>query len=150
MIRKLKTLLFTFNGRISKNNFIVTSLILSFISMIIYSANDLSEIMIQYIMKNLLSVNEIVMLYELYGLEIKNNVDYSLALIPFFTFLIFIYFNTILMIKRCHDRGRSGWFCLYMLIPIVGIWPLYELYCLNGVKDKNRYGKNPLYKKSTL
>ena len=24
-------------------------------------------------------------------------------------------------VKRCHDRGRSGWWCLLTLIPFVGL-----------------------------
>lgn len=150
MIRKLKELLLTYNGRIDKNTFMITTMILSFLSYFIYSANDLTDIVVQYIMKNYLSVAQLNMMYDLYGLEIKNNVNYYKAIIPLCTFLIFSYFNTVLIIKRCHDRGRSAWFCLYMIIPIVGLWPLYELFFLNGVKEKNKYGKNPLDKKSTF
>ena len=42
--------------------------------------------------------------------------------------------------KRCHDRNRSGWFQLVMLLPIVGFWPLIEMVFLPGVDDQNRFG----------
>ena len=39
-------------------------------------------------------------------------------------------------VKRCHDRGRSGWFVLIGLIPIVGaIWLLFELGFLPGIEE---------------
>ncbi len=47
-------------------------------------------------------------------------------------------------VKRCHDRGRSGWFLLISLIPAVGlIWLFIELYCLPGSAGDNFYGPAP-------
>jgi uncharacterized membrane protein YhaH (DUF805 family) len=43
-------------------------------------------------------------------------------------------------IKRSHDRDRSGWFSLVLLIPIIGIWPLIELGFLEGSEGTNRFG----------
>ena len=43
--------------------------------------------------------------------------------------------------KRCHDRGRSGWFQLIGLIPIIGgLWLLVELGFLRGEDGANTYG----------
>lgn len=42
--------------------------------------------------------------------------------------------------KRCHDRGRTGWFLLAQLIPVVGpIWVLVELGFLPAKEDGNIY-----------
>jgi len=47
--------------------------------------------------------------------------------------------------KRCHDRDRSGWFQLIMLIPIVGgLWLLIELGFLRGTIGENRFGPDPV------
>ncbi len=47
--------------------------------------------------------------------------------------------------KRCHDRGRSGWFQLILLIPVVGvIWLLVEVGFLRGTMGENRFGPDPL------
>jgi uncharacterized membrane protein YhaH (DUF805 family) len=46
-----------------------------------------------------------------------------------------------IMIKRLHDRNRSGWFMLIALIPIVGpIWLMVECLCLKGNDRRNQYG----------
>jgi uncharacterized membrane protein YhaH (DUF805 family) len=47
--------------------------------------------------------------------------------------------------KRCHDRDRSGWFQLILLIPLVGaVWLLIELGFLRGTVGPNRFGPDPL------
>jgi uncharacterized membrane protein YhaH (DUF805 family) len=43
-------------------------------------------------------------------------------------------------IKRAHDRGRSGWFILLFLVPIVSLWPLIELLFVPGTPGDNAYG----------
>ena len=44
-------------------------------------------------------------------------------------------------VKRCHDRGRSGWFMLANLIPVVGsLWVVVELGFLPANQAGDRYG----------
>jgi uncharacterized membrane protein YhaH (DUF805 family) len=46
-----------------------------------------------------------------------------------------------LVIKRLHDRGKSGFFLFIMFLPVVGaIWLLVELYLLKGDINPNQYG----------
>ena len=48
------------------------------------------------------------------------------------------------MVKRCHDRGRSGALILIGLIPVVGwLWLLIDLFVLEGEERRNRYGRPP-------
>jgi uncharacterized membrane protein YhaH (DUF805 family) len=49
-----------------------------------------------------------------------------------------------LNVKRCHDRGHSGWFVLVALIPFANIWYLIEIGFLKGTTGSNRYGADPL------
>lgn len=50
-----------------------------------------------------------------------------------------------LYVKRCHDRDRSGWFVLILLIPVVGpLWLWIELGLLRGTMGPNRFGPDPL------
>ena len=44
-------------------------------------------------------------------------------------------------IKRFHDRDKSGWWMLLLLVPIIGgLWLLIELGFLAGTPGPNRYG----------
>lgn len=43
--------------------------------------------------------------------------------------------------KRWHDRGKSGWWSLIAVIPLVGaLWMLVELGFLKGDEGPNRFG----------
>ena len=47
--------------------------------------------------------------------------------------------------RRWHDRGRSGWWSLLILLPVIGwIWMFISLCCRDGVRGPNRYGPDPL------
>jgi len=46
-------------------------------------------------------------------------------------------------VRRLHDIGKSGWFLLIALIPLVGpIW-LLVLQCTDSVNGENQWGENP-------
>ena len=47
------------------------------------------------------------------------------------------------VVRRLHDVGKSGWYYLIILIPLIGfIWVLVLL-CTDGVKEENKWGTNP-------
>ena len=46
-------------------------------------------------------------------------------------------------VRRLHDVGKSGWFTLIVLIPIIGAIWLLVLYCTDGVPGPNKWGSNP-------
>lgn len=51
-------------------------------------------------------------------------------------------------VKRAHDRGRSAWFLLVCLIPLVGsIWYIVEIGFLRGTDGPNRFGRDPVQQK---
>ena len=48
-------------------------------------------------------------------------------------------------VKRCHDRDKSGWWCLLLVIPWVGtVWAIVDLGILEGSPGTNRFGPDPL------
>ena len=51
-------------------------------------------------------------------------------------------------VRRWHDRDRSGWLLLIVLIPFIGIiWAVILLiwFANPGDEGYNRYGANPLH-----
>jgi uncharacterized membrane protein YhaH (DUF805 family) len=45
------------------------------------------------------------------------------------------------VVKRWHDRGKSGWWFLIVLLPVIGwVWSLVETGFLPGDPSINRYG----------
>lgn len=55
--------------------------------------------------------------------------------------ILFIWIGLAVAVKRWHDRGKSGWWVLIGLIPIVGpIWVLVECGFLPGTQGVNQYG----------
>lgn len=59
--------------------------------------------------------------------------------------LVMIYPSIMLYAKRWHDRGKSGWWSLIMLIPFIGwIWLIVELGILKGTDGPNQYGPDPV------
>lgn len=45
--------------------------------------------------------------------------------------------------RRLHDIGRTGWWLLIVLIPIVGWIVLLIFYCTDSQENQNKYGSNP-------
>lgn len=73
-------------------------------------------------------------------------IEYTLG--PDYTWPLTIVFcaaGVSLSVKRLHDRDRSGFWLLLLLIPVLGpVWAFIELGFLNGTVGSNRYGDNPL------
>ena len=47
------------------------------------------------------------------------------------------------VIRRLHDVGKSGWYYLIILIPLIGFIWILVLLCTDGVKEENKWGTNP-------
>lgn len=50
-----------------------------------------------------------------------------------------------LTVRRLHDTGKSGWFVLISLVPLVGCILLIVWLVKDGDEDDNQYGSNPKY-----
>jgi len=67
------------------------------------------------------------------------------AIIFFILLIPLFWMSFAIQIKRWHDRDKSGWWCLIVLIPYIGpIWAFIENGCLGGTPGPNRFGNDPL------
>jgi len=46
-------------------------------------------------------------------------------------------------VRRLHDIGKSGWFILIGIIPLVGPITLLVFHCMDSEPGTNAYGPNP-------
>ncbi len=47
------------------------------------------------------------------------------------------------LVRRLHDTGRSAWFVLIGIIPLIGLIMIYFL-CLESQEGSNEYGDYPI------
>jgi uncharacterized membrane protein YhaH (DUF805 family) len=79
------------------------------------------------------------------GYSYSSNLSPVGAILMLIAYIPFIWFSICLSGKRWHDRGKSAWWILIGLIPIVGgIWALVENGFLKGTDGPNQYGPDPL------
>ncbi|AIO42295.1 DUF805 domain-containing protein [Burkholderia sp. AU19243] len=67
-----------------------------------------------------------------------------LALVALIVSLALVLPSLAVTVRRLHDTGRSGWFLLIALIPIVGGILLLVWMCSRGTNGPNRYGADPI------
>lgn len=59
--------------------------------------------------------------------------------------LLFLWPSLAIYAKRWHDRDKSGWWSLILLVPIIGFfWVLIECGFLRGTEGPNRFGPDPV------
>ena len=51
--------------------------------------------------------------------------------------------NLAVLVRRLHDVGKSGWYLLVVLIPIIGFFWLLVLLLTDSNHGENEYGRNP-------
>ena len=61
--------------------------------------------------------------------------------LSFILILIVIFPAMMINIKRSHDRGRTGWFTILLIVPIISLWPLIEFGFLKGSDGSNKFGE---------
>lgn len=68
------------------------------------------------------------------------------AWIPIVNLLLLLFFflpSLGVAVRRLHDTGRSGWWILLGIIPILGGLILLIFYCTDSQVGSNQYGPNP-------
>jgi hypothetical protein len=46
--------------------------------------------------------------------------------------ILFVYLYVVALIRRAHDLGNSGWYCLTLLIPLWNIWSGIHIYLISN------------------
>ena len=59
--------------------------------------------------------------------------------------LVILIFSLPLAVRRLHDIGKSGWFLLLALIPLVGAIILIYFYVQDSQREQNQWGPSPKY-----
>jgi uncharacterized membrane protein YhaH (DUF805 family) len=99
-------------------------------------------------------VVEIVVVLLLGGGAVLATGDYEQAMVMFtgaggivwlILMVVVLWISLAIGVKRWHDRNKSGWWILIILVPIVGpLWFLIECGFLKGTAGPNTYGPDPL------
>ena len=119
-------LLFGFQGRVNRARFWYVHL-----TILLAEAAFLAAILIPALLAN--------------DPEMLANSAVTINLVGALIFIPLFWISMAVMVKRCHDRDRTGWFIFIMLVPLIGpIWLLIELGFLRGTHGPNRYGPDPL------
>jgi len=66
----------------------------------------------------------------------------SSVLVGFYSLALLIP-SLAVLVRRLHDTGKSGWWVLISLIPIIGSIILLVFTCLDSQEGENNYGPNP-------
>lgn len=75
------------------------------------------------------------------GLYIARSTENIVKLVFIVPVIFLVTFQYSLLARRLHDLGKSGWWSLVNLIPVINIAFLAYLVFAKGENGKNRYGK---------
>ena len=67
----------------------------------------------------------------------------ALAILGFIASLVLFIPSLAVEVRRLHDIGKSGWYVLIRLVPLVGIVLLLIWLCSEGDPDNNQFGPSP-------
>lgn len=115
----IKDMFFSYRGRLNRKPFILRGLLLSVLSSV------MSTVMTEMT-------------------EAPSTVMHLLALLPLLLMVVFSVGTFMLIIRRWHDLGKSGWLSLLMLIPLLNFLVLIFLWVKKGTDGPNAYGDDPL------
>jgi uncharacterized membrane protein YhaH (DUF805 family) len=115
-IEEIKKLLFTTEGRIGRKSYILSAL-----------GSSIAGILLIIILGAILGTDSLVFI-----------------LLAALIYLVLFYASICLLIKRLHDRNRSGFFAILSFVPFVNIWIAIETIFIKGTTGTNEYGEDPL------
>lgn len=124
-LEHLKYIMFSTKGRLNRRRYWLTSLLITVVMSAVIMALGISHSTV--VVVDRLPLTQMV----------------AAILILGFWFLM-IYVSIAMLIKRAHDRNKSGHFIWLLLIPIVFLWPVIELSFFKGTEGPNQFGDDPL------
>jgi uncharacterized membrane protein YhaH (DUF805 family) len=123
----MKTLLFSFQGRVNRAKFWLVNIGLVVVEAIVFGVAGGSA-MITDAPANMTMPS--------FGI---------LGIVCLLVFIVLIWAGLAIAVKRWHDRNKSGWWVLIALVPVIGgLWYLIECGFLRGTAGPNDYGPDPL------
>jgi uncharacterized membrane protein YhaH (DUF805 family) len=109
-----------FKGRLNRRNFLIGFLLYLLVA----------SLLVLFMILPLLSSN-------------SNDIP-SLNILLFIAIdIILLVFGSSLFIRRLHDMGKSGWYLLIVIMPVVVWFFLLWVFLKGGQKDSNKYGDKP-------
>ncbi|MDB5488714.1 MAG: yhaH [Reyranella sp.] len=122
----MKSLLFSFQGRVNRAPYWYVHLII-----VAVEVAFLTAIMVPVILAN--------------DPELLADSAVAINLVGALIFIPMFWISLAVTVKRCHDRDKSGWWMLIMLVPLIGgIWFIIDVGFLPGTPGPNRFGPDPL------
>ena len=116
---QIKEMFFTMQGRLNRKPFFLRGLALGILSSILSSVMG--------------------------GLaESSSTIMHLVSLLMLPLILVCAAGSLTLVIRRWHDLGRSGWFTLLLLIPLLNFLVMLYLWFVRGTAGPNAYGEDPL------
>jgi uncharacterized membrane protein YhaH (DUF805 family) len=88
-------------------------------------------------------------MFVLFNMIIATALGFVLGLLSLPDWLAYIYSlaivvpNIAVSVRRLHDIGKSGLWCLIGFIPLIGAIWLLILFCKDSEPGANKYGENP-------
>jgi len=123
----MKTLLFSFQGRVNRAKFWLINLGVIVAEAIVFGVAGGSA---------MITDDPANMTMPSFGL---------LGIIGVLVFIVLFWVSLAVAVKRWHDRNKSGWWVFIALVPVIGgIWYLVECGFLPGTTGANNYGPDPL------
>lgn len=123
----IKENFFRWQGRLNRKRFIMRLLALTGVGIVLYI---LTGVLLVIYADGAMRPNEETIM-GIYGLCTLLSIPITVA-------------SYMLMIRRLHDVGLSGYFILLAFIPFVSLGLLLYLLCKHGTEGDNAYGADPL------
>lgn len=96
------------------------------------------------VLDNLLGINFPMQTVTMDGAVIGTSTYGTPGYIYFLFLLIYALPYSSVLVRRFHDKNKSGWWCWISLVPLVGFILVLVWLCQRGTVGKNDYGPDPL------